>query len=182
MDARAARNLRGLAIAARSWHQGREMTDGPPHTRIRPYQESDWPEICRVYDAAKPLELRVDGIQPVFPPLAEDKMWADNFRHNEVFVATDGEGLTGFAGFTGPYIGWMFVDPAHFRRGIGRALLRRVLAEMDGDAWLWSLKGNDRAAALYQSEGFEALDERPALHGGVPCTAVIWQYTPKPRD
>lgn len=147
---------------------------------IRPYQESDWPEICRIYDASKPLELVVEGLQPAFVPLAQDEMWAANFRNNTMFVATEGDRLTGFAGYTGIYIGWMFVDPACFRRGYGRALLRRVLADMDGEAWLWSLKGNERAASLYQSEGFEPLDERPAQHGGLPCTAVIWQYVPKP--
>jgi GNAT superfamily N-acetyltransferase len=146
---------------------------------IRPYEETDWPEICRVYDASKPQELRIDGAQPVFPPLATDELWRNNFRSNQVYVATDAGRITGFAGFTGPYIGWMFVDPAFFRRGIGRALLRRVLDEIDGDAWLWSLKGNERAASLYRSEGFEPIDERPATHGGVPCIAVIWQYTPK---
>lgn len=174
--------LRGLANASGSWHECEEMTAGPPHTMIRPYEESDWPEICRVYDAAKPLELIMDGVQPSFPPLAADKMWVDNFRSNHVFVATDGDRLTGFAGYTGPYIGWMFVDPACFRRGIGRALLRRLLEEIDGDAWLWSLKGNDRAAALYRNEGFEPIDERPAKHGDRSCTAVIWQYTPKLPD
>lgn len=50
------------------------------------------------------------------------------------------------------------VDPAHWRRGIGRALvahaLDRLRASGRGEATLWSLAGSEQAAAFYAAQGF----------------------------
>jgi ribosomal protein S18 acetylase RimI-like enzyme len=63
----------------------------------------------------------------------------------------------------------VYVDPEVWRRGLGRVLLRegeRLLAEAGvRDAYLWTLVGNDRAVALYESEGW-ALDGVVEEHVG----------------
>ena len=44
----------------------------PPPVTIRPYVASDWPAICRIYDAAKPVELEAGGVAASFCPLDDD--------------------------------------------------------------------------------------------------------------
>jgi len=52
----------------------------------------------------------------------------------------------------------MNIDPAHWRRGIGRALLRDVtealVASGYPEAVLWVVPENERARGLYESEGW----------------------------
>ena len=64
----------------------------------------------------------------------------------------------------------MNLDPAHWGKGIGRVLLRRVteaLIALDyGEALLWVVPQNVRARALYESEGWVA-------DGGVSTEEIL---------
>jgi ribosomal protein S18 acetylase RimI-like enzyme len=139
---------------------------------IREYQETDWKEVCRVFDLSKPHELASGGIEASFVPLAKDEARMAQFSKSTVFVWEENQALRGFAGFDGVFIGWLFVDPSAFRKRIGRDLLQHLIAQIEGDPWLWALKTNHAALGLYQSEGFEIVDERPSQNGGMPCFAV----------
>lgn len=139
---------------------------------IRDYQPGDWPEICRVFDLSKPYELATGGVAESFVPLAEDEGRRADFAKSWVYVWDEGGRILGFVGHKGAYIGWMFIDPAAFRRGIGRALLRHAIERIEGDPFLWSMKGNRAARSLYESEGFVLIEERQVENHGSPCTAV----------
>lgn len=139
---------------------------------IRDYQASDWPEICRVFDLSKPYELASGGVADSFVPLAEDASRQADFAKSWIYVWEEDGAILGFVGHKGAYIGWMFVAPAAFRRGIGRALLRHALDRIDGDPFLWSMKGNHVAISLYESEGFAIIEERQTENNGSTCTAV----------
>jgi ribosomal protein S18 acetylase RimI-like enzyme len=139
---------------------------------IREYRASDWNEVCRVFDLAKPRELATAGVEASFVPLADDVNRHASFRKSTLLVWHDAGKVDGFAGYDGSYIGWLFVDPAMFRRGIARALLRAILERIEGEPWLWSMKHNAAAIALYRSEGFAIVEERETQNGGLPCSAV----------
>ena len=62
--------------------------------------------------------------------------------------------VVGFAGIDAPYLAWLYVDPDHYRRGIGRTLLRHCLDRLDTDAWTLACGNNTAAIELYLSEGF----------------------------
>ncbi|WP_017537301.1 GNAT family N-acetyltransferase [Nocardiopsis halophila] len=48
-----------------------------------------------------------------------------------------------------------YVDPDAWRGGVGSALMRAALPDLDGaPALLWVLKGNERAIAFYSAFGF----------------------------
>ncbi|MBK8856745.1 MAG: GNAT family N-acetyltransferase [Opitutaceae bacterium] len=96
---------------------------------IREYEETDWKEVCRVFDMSKPYELASGGIEASFVPLAKDKARMAQFSKSTVFVWEENQAL-GFAGFEGAYIGWLFVDPSAFRKGIGRDLLQYLVAQI----------------------------------------------------
>ncbi len=97
--------------------------------------------------------------------------------HHYLAARTDGQ-LVGYAGLVfvaGPpqaeaEIQTIGVDPAYQGRGIGRALLRRLLELADAAAatvFLEVRTDNDAARALYESEGFAVvgLRERYYLSG-----------------
>jgi ribosomal protein S18 acetylase RimI-like enzyme len=139
---------------------------------IRDYEISDWKEVCRVFNAAKPLELATAQVESSFVPLEKDEPRLAAFSRSTVIVWHDRAQVVGFAGYEGAYIGWLFVDPPFFRRGIARALLRAISARIGGKAWLWCMKSNAPALALYYSEGFEIVDQRETQNRWLPCTAV----------
>jgi ribosomal protein S18 acetylase RimI-like enzyme len=113
-------------------------------------------------------------------PSERAEMWRGNLARTgvpPVLVATLGETVVGFAAFgaaqpphptepapTEPATsGELFainLDPDHWGRGVGRALLQRATDELAAlgydDAVLWVLPENDRARALYESEGWTA--------------------------
>ncbi len=139
---------------------------------IREYKECDWKEVCRVFDLSKPHELASGCIGASFVPLAHDEARRVQFSKSAIFVWDEDETLRGFAGYDGALIGWLFVEPSGFRNGIGRALLRHLVARIEGEPWLWALKTNHAAIGLYESEGFKIVEERATQNGGMPCVAV----------
>jgi GNAT superfamily N-acetyltransferase len=84
-------------------------------------------------------------------------------------VGEEGERVAGFVTFCpsrdadAPDLGEiaaLYVDPDRYRGGVGRLLMaearRRLLEAGFGDAILWVLQGNDRAANFYEREGWIA--------------------------
>jgi GNAT superfamily N-acetyltransferase len=72
-----------------------------------------------------------------------------------VWVAEDDGTVNGFAAFDDDEVTWLYVDPRHYRRGFGRALLRHALAATRSRMEVTVLEGNPAAVAIYLSEGFE---------------------------
>ena len=120
---------------------------------IRDYRPADWPAICRVHDRSRPDELRGSFDARAFIPLAEAPE-GEYINACAMFIAQMGDDVVGFAGIDEPYLAWLYVDPPHYRRGIGRALLRHCLAGLSEDAWTRACGNNDAALSLYLSEGF----------------------------
>ena len=129
------------------------MADRSSEFAIRPYRSSDWPAICRVHDRARPDELRGSFDARAFIPLDLDPE-GDYIKFCDMFVADCEGGVVGFAGIDAPYVAWLYVDPDHYRRGIGRSLLRHCLDRLDSDAWTLACGNNTAAIELYLNEGF----------------------------
>ena len=128
-------------------------------TRIRPYRDDDWAAIARIHDAARLDELRDSAGVDAFLTL-EQTAEGEGLFDGLLWVAeTDGE-VTGFVALEDDEITWLYVDPAHYRRGIGRALLRHAVAHTGDRAEVTVLDGNPHALALYRSEGFAVLETR----------------------
>lgn len=84
--------------------------------------------------------------------------------HHYVAAREDG-GLVGYAGVAvlGPEaeVHTLAVDPVHQGRGIGRALLRELLAQATGATVFLEVRtDNEPAIALYRSEGFTVVGTR----------------------
>ncbi len=134
------------------------MTDGRTIT-IRPYRDGDFPEMCALHDAARRDELRLAGLGDAFVPLETAAEREGLFSYNLLVAELDGV-LAGFCAFFDDELAWLYVDPAHARKGVGRALSESALAELGRPVYLEVLCGNEPALSLYRSLGFR--EERVA--------------------
>ncbi len=125
--------------------------------RIRPYQSADWQAICQVHDAARKFELEASGLADAFLTLEQTGEEEGLFDATLLVAEVDGV-VAGFAGYTEDEVTWLYVDPARFRQGIGRALIDAVLGEAGRPLSLDVLTGNTAALALYQSAGFRVVE------------------------
>lgn len=147
---------------------------------IRAYLPADWAAICRVHDRSRPDELRGSYDARAFIPLAEDPE-GQYINTCVVFVAQWGEEVVGFAGVDDPYLAWLYVDPAHYRRGIGRALLKHCLDLLGKDAWTQACGNNEAAIGLYLSEGFVIESRFTGENAGFKGPAVRLALYPEMR-
>jgi ribosomal protein S18 acetylase RimI-like enzyme len=65
--------------------------------------------------------------------------------------------VLGFVAVKDDELSWLYVDPAAYRRGVGRALVRHAIASCKGTLSLEVLVGNEPALQLYLAEGFKIL-------------------------
>ncbi|MEV6394289.1 GNAT family N-acetyltransferase [Streptomyces sp. NPDC051907] len=134
---------------------------------VRPYRDDDWAGISRVHDAARLHELRASVGEDAFLTLAQTYA-GEGLFDGAVWVAEADDGaVAGFAALADSELTWLYVDPAHYRRGVGRALLRHALAADDGECVECTvLDGNDAARALYESEGFAVVETKTGRLAG----------------
>ncbi|MEV6595662.1 GNAT family N-acetyltransferase [Actinoplanes sp. NPDC051346] len=140
---------------------------------IRGYRDDDWPEIARIHDAARLDELRDSVGVEAFLTLAQTAE-GEGLFDGHLWVADDGGTVTGFVAHDDDEITWLYVDPARYRQGIGRALLRHAVAACDADQIeVTVLAGNPAAVALYRAEGFVITETRTGrLVGNEAFTAT----------
>jgi GNAT superfamily N-acetyltransferase len=138
---------------------GRVPNSAASTPRIRPYEERDWTAIARIHDAARLDELRDSAGVAAFLTL-EQTAEGEGLFDGLLWVAETDATVTGFVALDGDEVTWLYVDPAHYRRGIGRALLRHAVAHAGDRAEVTVLDGNPNALALYRSEGFAVLETR----------------------
>ena len=147
---------------------------------IRPYEESDWDAISRIHDAARMDELAASVGVDAFLDLATTYE-SEGLFDGDVWVGElDGE-VAGFIAVSDDEVTWTYVHPSHYRRGVGRALLRHVVARATAPLELEVLDGNTAARQLYESEGFELHRTRTGkLVGNEAFTATghTLVYTP----
>jgi len=147
---------------------------------IRDYRPEDWAAICRVHDRARPDELRGSYDARAFVPLAQDPE-GRYVEACEMFVAEHAGEVVGFAGVDDPYLAWLYVEPAHYRRGIGRALLRHCLARLSDDAWTQACGNNGAALALDRGESFVIESRYIGENAGFPGPGVRLAPHPERR-
>jgi ribosomal protein S18 acetylase RimI-like enzyme len=142
-----------------------------PNPSVRPYLVSDWDAIKVLHDAARLDELRLSVGVSAFRPLA-DVASEEGLFEGEVWVADAGGQILGFVARELTEISWLYVDPAHYRRGIGTMLLRHALAGIEGEACTTVLAGNDPALSLYTKHGFKIVETKSGHLNGVPTVSA----------
>jgi ribosomal protein S18 acetylase RimI-like enzyme len=137
----------------------------------REYQEDDWKAICQIHDRARPDELRGSCDPRAFVPIEQDKE-VEELKDCWKFVACEDEQVICFVGVDEKYLAWLYVDPEHYGKGIGRELLRIGLREIGQGAWTIVLAGNHKAIKLYESEGFRETRRFAGENNGYSVTCI----------
>lgn len=143
----------------------------PSEPKIRFAVPGDEEDICRLIHALAEYEKAPEKC--FARPAALRELLLDPHSPAECLIASVAGRTVGFALFFTTYSTWLcrpgmfvedlFVDPAHRRRGIGRALLRR-LAELSRERnhgrMEWAcLEWNEPAKAFYHQAGAQPLEE-----------------------
>lgn len=137
----------------------------------RAYDEVDWKAICQIHDRARPDELRGACDPRGFIPIEQDKE-VEDLKACWKFVACDDDRVVGFLGVDDMYLAWLYIDPSHYGKGIGRELLRIGIREIGKGAWTIVLDGNHAAMKLYESEGFKEVRRFAGENNGYPVTCI----------
>lgn len=140
---------------------------------IRNYVSTDWPYICSIFDRAKPDEMLGSCDLQAIVPLQQDTQLLEQFNCSDILVAELDEKILGFAGYCRELITWLFVDPEHYRQGIGSRLLEAVLAEISGNACLYVARYNESAKSLYLRKGFRIEREYTGKYNGYEAEAIF---------
>ena len=122
--------------------------------KIRPYEASDWEAVREIYDLSKPDEMRGGVDVRAVVPLGQDPSGLALFRDSVSSWPLMLNGVVGFGGHKFKYISWLFVHPAHRRRGIARALLKEIIGHLQGAITLNVGHWNHAARKLFDELGF----------------------------
>lgn len=130
---------------------------------------ADWPAVARIYEAG------ISGGNATFErEVPTWERWSAARGDLPCVVARDGSGaILGWAALTpvsprevyrGVGAVSIYVDPEHFRRGVGRALLKGLI-EASERAGLWTVEAgifpeNAPSVALHESCGFRLVGVR----------------------
>lgn len=144
--------------------------------QIRPYCESDWPSVREIYDLSKPDELRGMVDASAIPPLEADTGMKALFHDSRILVMEDADRVIGFAGSRGTLITWLFVHPEHRRKGVADALVRALLARLEGTITLNVATTNVAARSLYERLGFTVEREFMGQFNGRACPVSKLRY------
>ncbi|PXX33708.1 GNAT family N-acetyltransferase [Undibacterium pigrum] len=125
---------------------------------IRNYLPADWPRLCTIHDAARVFELQAAGLPDAYLTLEQTGENEGLFDGDIVVAELDGK-VQGFAAWCEGELTWLYVDPANFKQGTGRHLLRHAISANQGKLDTEVLQGNQAALTLYLSEGFKIVEE-----------------------
>jgi ribosomal protein S18 acetylase RimI-like enzyme len=145
---------------------------------IRPYSPSDWQRLCEIHDEARKYELKASGLIEAFLTL-EQTAESEGLFEAEILVVEESDEVRGFAAYTEEELTWLYVDPRHYRRGIGRCLVRAVVKASPNPLSLEVLVGNDAALSLYRSEGFSVIEQvsgKLAGNESFPAAAYVLRF------
>ncbi|WP_159820188.1 GNAT family N-acetyltransferase [Colwellia sp. 20A7] len=125
---------------------------------IRQYKTDDFEQIADIYNAAHPEEFYREKGQFSLVPWAEDKHILSILDSSDVYVYEEAA-ILGFCGFLDNKLNWMFVEPTARGKGVAAKLLEHVLPKLPDHSFLFVLKTNVRAIALYEKFGFVVQQE-----------------------
>jgi len=126
---------------------------------IRTYEDHDWKRLCEIHDAARMDELRGSVDLAAFLTL-EETAENEGLFDDELYVALLENKVLGFVAFSSDEINWLYIDPNHYKKGIGHALLNFALERCEDKVEVSVLSGNTPAIQLYLKTGFKIIEKK----------------------
>lgn len=143
----------------------------PPAICVRPFDEADLADVCRIYVDAKRDELAYEGQAVDIIPLEEDAVILAAFRESDVIVYDD-DGVVGFAAMFDGQLRALFVHSEARGRGVGHALLNAALAREPGGLSLYVAESNLIARQFYERSGFAVVGRSSRHYNGIDINYV----------
>jgi len=148
------------------------------HLHIRLAHPDDRPNLIELQRRASLVGETGDVLQRLLEEPGLIDIDEELFANNEVVVAEIGSTIVGFASFIAQdgndaELDGMFVEPSHWRRGIGRKLIEAVERELVAwHATRLRVVANPNALAFYRAMGFVTIgEERTPLGPVAPVMA-----------
>ena len=139
---------------------------------IRPYQEKDWQEVCRVHDAARLLEIENFIPSGVTLPMEQAVEIDGGFFESDVFVAVSADKVLGFIAVQGDELVWLYIHPNHHRKGVASNLVEHARGSLGPNGFVLCAEENEYGFNFYQKTGFQPVAFFPGNERGYPCTCV----------
>ena len=124
--------------------------------KIRVHDPSDLSSLLKIWKGANAIAhpfLTSDFVSTVAAAM-ETQYLPDS----DTWVYAEADEILGFVSMMGNEIGGLFVDPNHHRKGIGKALVKKV-AEMHEVMEVEVFNKNLIARPFYEKEGFSYMKE-----------------------
>ena len=149
---------------------------------VRSLEHVDWPAVRAIYDAA-----RANGRPTLETVTPSWELWDAAYVRGHRWVAVVDDEVVGWAALAHPHRtagmgvaeASVYVDSRFQRRGLGAALLRRLIDESERSGF-WTLEarvvdGNDASLRLLHAAGFRVVGvrERIGRLQGVWCDVVL---------
>lgn len=120
--------------------------------------------LAAAADAAAVAAINQAARQAALPKVrwahtpAEVAHWIADFLipTHEVWLAEIDGAPVGFMALQDDWVDQLYLDPAHWRRGIGSSLIELAKSRAPGRLQLWCFQANLRARAFYEAHGFVA--------------------------
>lgn len=134
---------------------------------IRSFRKEDLPYLLNIYAKSKLDELRFEQKSFEFLPLDQDVRRWKKFEESEKYVYENSEGqILAYTAHFNSEIRHLFVLSNERGKGIGKSLLKFLLAKLDVPVNLYISKSNIPARDLYCSFGFKVIREFESDYNG----------------
>jgi putative acetyltransferase len=140
--------------------------------RVRPWREDDLPAIARLYHdtvhAVNARDYTPEQIAAWAPRVEPEAFWRRRFATRLAFVAAIDGAVAGFCELEPPdHVDCFYVHHAWQRRGVGAALMRRLLEEAAAlGAERLRADVSVTARAFFERQGFAVARERTRRYRG----------------
>jgi GNAT superfamily N-acetyltransferase len=142
---------------------------------LRPAMQSDAAAMARIHRAARAAAL------PLLPVLHTPEEALDYFsdgvlREMRVTIAADGAEMCGFIACADDFVHHLYVDPAHWRAGVGLKLIAFAKASARC-LQLWTFQDNAIARAFYARHRFVETEFTDGSRNEerTPDVRLVWQ-------
>lgn len=145
-----------------------------PTHNIEIPQPNDFPRLLEIWEASVRAThgfVTEENIQTLKNLIVEKEI----FQHtNLICVRNESGRIEGFAGTTGANLDMLFVSPASFKSGVGKALIKHAI-EVSG-AWKVDVnEQNDNARSFYEHFGFTVIERSELDDYGQPFPVLHMQ-------
>lgn len=137
---------------------------------IRPFKDSDYSTITRIYANTKLDELRYEDKVFELLPLEEDAVRLKQLSESDIYLYDNGEVL-GYGAVFGQEIRALFVLSKYRGLGVGQAILAFLMAKAGGEMSLYLASSNLPAKRLYEKYGFITVETFETRYNGLAVFA-----------